>query len=645
MAITATTQFQLVGLACDWARSTVALHVRTSDSVSSSFYFGATAEEDRYTGDADLQAVRDIWASDDGFQDTDGNDLTVLISGIHADFIGTPADLEKVGLFNPLDADSYGRWKNAQEVQGAFVKHATVEEDSDTGRRDIKTSGGFVPVKRISDSGEVQQSLEDWTASNVVGKLRLTIYARAGEEFAGTDLITDLPRIEAMIRFLEENRTSGSAINFASGITLSGLHAALVLRSYTIDQDISSVTKNIVLDLSSSARNLTMLNLTFNVTSGTLSVSLLNTMLSGTSFGLETDAAIEEPPFGDTGVRLIAERIELADGQFISDRGIPTWRIEGRSHPMGGSYGKTIRLHNLTLHDDGYHFFPWTDRETVYDLRAVHIKDFFDVVVRLGAYDEMALATGSQFAFDIHNANDHGGATVKVDDENGTDIITLLPQETFSVVTEWFTNGNGEIRSARRIPRPLEVSADNSYGSAGDTGYWEARSTHWARPILFPAESERASDLHYAADVFEFGTANIANGNSITGSGFNMFVPAAFKLLKANGRFRYHMTAVARASSSPGSVFPNIQLWRQRGGLGNDPVILLTTPHTLMEANDEQLWQIIFEDEGDHVQEGDVFLPVFEYNKNSSRPPSNVNMVAFRLSVYLDEEIALEYTA
>ena len=479
----------------------------------------------------------------------------------------------------------------------------------------------------------------------MIGKLRVTIYALAGEEFAGTDLITDLPRIEAMVRFLEDNRTSGSPINFASGITLSGLHAALVVRSYTIDQDISSVTKNIVLDLSSSQRNLTTMNLTFNITSGTLSVSLMNAMLSATSFGLETEDAIEEPPFGNTAVRLKAERIVFPDGQFISERGIPTWRFDGNSHPMGGSYGKTIRLHNLILHDDGYHYFPWDDREAVYDLRAVHIEDFFNVVVRLGAYNEMAVGAGSQFSFDIHNANDHGGATVEVDDADGNDIITLLPQETFSVVVEQFTNSNGEIRSARRIPRPLEVSADGGYGSAGDVGYWQARSTHWARPLLFPSESERASDLLYAADVFEFGTANIANGNSVTGSGFDMHVPAAFQLLKANGRFRYHMTAVARASSSSGSVYPNIQLWRQRGGLGNDPVILLTTPHTIMEANDEQLWQIIFEDEGEHVQEGDVFLPVFEYNKNSSRTPSNVNMIAFRLSVYLDEEIALEYSA
>ena len=520
-----------------------------------------------------------------------------------------------------------------------------MDTDADTGRRDIKLKGGFVLEKRTSNSGEVQQPLEDWTASQVSGRLRITIYSGDGENWDGDDLISDDPRMEAMIRFLEDNRTSGSPINFASGITLSGLHAALVVRTYTVDQDIGSDTHNIALTLSSSARSYDALNLTFNVTSGTLNVPLMNEMLSETSFGLETEDEIEEPPFGNTEVRLRAERIVFDDAQFISERGVPTWRFSGRSHPMGGSYGQTIRLHNLSLHDDGYRYFPWEDREAVYDLRSVHIEDAFDVVLRLGSYDEMAVGSGSQFSFDIHNANDHGGANVEIEDADDNDIITLLPQETVSVVVEQFENGNGEIRSARRIPRPLEVSADNAYGSAGDVGYWEARSSHWARPLLFPAESERASDLLYAADVFEFGTANIANGNSVTGSGFNMHVPAAFRLLKANGRLRYHMTAVARASSAAGSIYPNLQLWRQRGGLGNDPVILMTIPHTQMEANDEQLWEIIFEDEGDHVQEGDVFLPVLEYNKNSSRPPSNISMIAFRLSVYLDESIALEYTA
>ena len=642
MAITTTTQFKRVSLTVNWAMSRVRIYARLTDTEYYRWYFSPDYEEN--PNDANLQAVRDIWASDEGFQDTNGNDLDVAIQGLHADFLGSVADLEKQGLFNPLDPDSYGRWKNLLRINGAFMHGGTVDIDPDTGRHDIHMSGGFVPEKRASDSGEMQQPLEDWTASNVIGRLRVTIYARAGEQFEGTDLISDDPRIEALIQFLDNNRTSGNAINF-DGLTLSGLHAALMFRTYIIDQDVSTMTNNIALTLSSSGRNLNTLNLTFNVTSGTLLIGLMNTLLSNISFNLETDEAIEEPPFGSLAVRILAERIEFANGQFISERGIPTWRFDGRSHPMGGSYGKTIRLHNLTLHDDGYHFFPWDDREAVYDLRAVHIEDFFDVVVRLGSYDEMAVGAGSQFSFDIHNANDHGGATVKIEDVDGNDIITLLPQETLSVIVEQFTNSNGEIRSGQRISRPLEVSADGVYATMADVGYWEARSTHWARPIPFPTQPERATELFYAADVFKFGTASISNSSSVTASNFNMHVREAFQLLKANGRLRYHMVAGARASSAAGSIYPNIQLWRQRGGIGNAPEIILPISHTIFEADDEQTWELIFEDEGAHVQEDDIFLPVIEYNKNATRTPANISLISFRLSVYLNQAIVLEYSA
>ena len=591
-----------------------------------------------------LAVMQEIFASTNGFQDEDGNALDVYLSDTFPHGVDL-ADFEEHGLFNPFVEGSYDRLINRMKVEGAFQLHATVETEADTGRRDIKLGGGLVPEKRTSDSGESQQSLEDWTASNVVGKLRVQIYAPPGEHFDGTDLVADDPRIEAMLRFLDDNRTSGNAINF-SGLTLSGLHAALVVRTYTIDQDISATENSLVLNISSTGRNLTSLNLTFNITSGTLHVSLMNIMLNQTSAGIETEAAIEEPPFGSTDVRIRAERIQMGDGQLLSERGVPTWRLEGRSHPMGGSYGKTIRLHDLELHDDGYYFFPWADREAVYDLRAVHIEDSFDVTVRLGAYDEMALIAGSQFSFDIHNANDHGGATVTVEDANDNDLITLLPRETFPVVTEWFTNGNGEIRSARRISRPLEVSAEDKYATMNDVGYWEDSSSHWARPIPFPASDERSSELFYAADVFEIGTATISNGTAKTADTFDLHVKESFKLLKADGRFRYRMLATARAKpNTSGSVFPNIRLWRQRGGVGNTPEAILAIPLDILEADDGQAWELIFEDEGEHVEANDVFCPVNVYNKSASRSPGNVELTSFRLEVYLDEEIVLEYSA
>ena len=646
MAFTSTTPISSISIS--YTGSTLSqLDVWSDESYSQNLVITLSEDDYPVSSSVDglaLAALRTQYASADGIQRA--NDTATYIGVIGLPFGITHDELENHGYENPFLEGSHDRLLNKQKVEGAFLKQATVETDADTGRTDITLHGGFIPAKGSSDSGEVQQSLEDWTASNVIGRLRVTIYALAGEQFNGTDLIADDPRIHVMALLLEANRTSGNAINFASGITLDTLHSSIAGRNYTLDQDIGSTTNNLVMTLSSSGRNTDSLNLSFNITSGNLSVILMNELLSNTTVTIETEDPIEEPPFGSTAVRLRTERIEFADGQFISERGIPTWRVEGRSHPMGGSYGKTIRLHNLILHDDGYHYFPWDDRETVYDLRAVHIEDFFDVVVRLGAYDEMAVGSGSQFSFDIHNANDHGGATVKVEDASGSDLITLLPRETFPVVIEQFTNGNGEIRSGQRISRPLEVTADDLYATMNDPGYWEASGAYWARAIPMPASNERASSLVVAEDVFEFGTATIANGTNITADAFNLHVPESFKLKKADGRLRYRLAAGVRAKpGTSGTHAGHVRLWRQRGGAGTNPITLINIPHGALGSGDEQYWVVEFSDEGDHIEVDDVLCAVDVYAKSSSRNPSNIEFISFALTVYLDEEIVREYSA
>ena len=644
------TRFQFVVMTGSTAPGTVNLAAQDVDGNIYRWAFGprraglASGSQEAI----DLAALQTIHASVAGILDGDGNALAIRLNRFPSELISSLEDLNKYDMPNALIPGSYERWLDLQEVKGALMKHASVEEDTDTGRRDIKIGGGFIPVKRISDSGEMQQPLEDWTASQGgTNRLNLRLYARTGETFAGTDLITDDPRVEGLVRWLEDNRGAGVEVIILPTSDLDDLHALLASSIFDVDQDLSSVTNEIIFQLTASSRGATFINLTFSVSSGgTLDVSLFNTLLNSTSQGIASGDAIEEPPIGATDVRIKAERVELGDGQFVSESGIPVWRHNGRSHPMGGSYGKTMRLGDLVLESAGHYTIDWDDKELVYDLRAIHVESSDAETIRLGDYNEMAITAGSQFAFDIHNSNDHGGETVTVEDAAGTEIIVLLPREIFPVVIEWFSDGDGEIRSARRISRPLEVSADDNYAVMQDVGYWEDSSSHWARPVPFPAESERSTALFYAEDVFEFGAATISNGTSRTASSFNLHIPEAFKLLKADGRFRYRMTALARsAPGTSGSLFANLRLWRQRGGVGNAPEVLLTVPHASLGTDDEQVWELVFEDEGEHVAVGDVFCPVVVTNKTASRNPSNIELIAFRLSVYLDEEIVLEYSA
>ena len=98
------------------------------------------------------------------------------------------------------------------------------------------------------------------------------------------------------------------------------IHCLPNFRTFRIDQDVSSVTNNIDINLTGSSRNESLINLTFSViSSGTLSIPLMNTWLNETNAEIPSEEAIEEPPIGATDVRIRAERIELPDGQIVSE--------------------------------------------------------------------------------------------------------------------------------------------------------------------------------------------------------------------------------------------------------------------------------------------------------------------------------------
>ena len=75
----------------------------------------------------------------------------------------------------------------------------------------------------------------------------------------------------------------------------------------------------------------------------------MNAWLNATNAGIPSDEAIEEPPIGATDIRLRAERIEFANGQILSEDGVPVWRYQGRSHSMGSAYAQTMELDDLIL--------------------------------------------------------------------------------------------------------------------------------------------------------------------------------------------------------------------------------------------------------------------------------------------------------
>ena len=102
-----------------------------------------------YASDTNLQAVRDIWASDDGFQDTDGNDLDAYCTmGLIRSSLALQQTSKNKGLYQParrLTPTNDGRISYVCRVPSytAAPQTSTPTLDATT----FTSAGGFIPVE------------------------------------------------------------------------------------------------------------------------------------------------------------------------------------------------------------------------------------------------------------------------------------------------------------------------------------------------------------------------------------------------------------------------------------------------------------------------------------------------------------------
>ena len=82
----------------------------------------------------DLAVLQEIWASEDGFRDADGDSITVGVNDIPV--AESVEDIEKYGLLNPLSEGSFERWQAKEQIHGAFQQEGELSTDDDTGKND-----------------------------------------------------------------------------------------------------------------------------------------------------------------------------------------------------------------------------------------------------------------------------------------------------------------------------------------------------------------------------------------------------------------------------------------------------------------------------------------------------------------------------
>ena len=178
----------------------------------------------------DLEILKDIYESDDGFEDSDGSESTIRVSSFtHGTTLNS---LTQYGSWNPLQEGSWDDYQTQNEIQSTLGKHGSITTDNDTQRQVIEFQGG-IETQAFRPSGDIViVTLEDWelgyTDSDVFW-IHLEIPSTETITENGLDTYTP---VRALFAWLESERTTGSSV----GTDASNASSSLGSRRYSFRQ-------------------------------------------------------------------------------------------------------------------------------------------------------------------------------------------------------------------------------------------------------------------------------------------------------------------------------------------------------------------------------------------------------------------------
>jgi hypothetical protein len=612
--------------------SSVAYKTTEGDRGRISFYDGWPTGADDLTA---LGILQEIYASTDGYLDADGNALSDDMFYVWGSDIPpgtTIANMEARGLVNPFIAGGEDRWLNARQVDGAFLLEAEVEEDSQTGRRDIVTKGGVRFNRRVPTGGMLTQFMEDWICITQAGFFDFHLFKNPDLPFDFDTLVDDDIRIRAMLVWLNSVRTSGEDALFSDiGDVHSSLDIANALsghmHSYNQRHE-AGQTSNVKMGLNSSAVTASRVSIRFAQATDSpndLVTGYHNLLFDNTSVTVATDNADEEPLVGSKDVREYARRLITPTGELSFDVGFPVWtdKETGQSHTVGSSAGIVIDWETLP----GVIF---SDVPLLYNLAAIHdATDGNDTnYTNVPTGQNCVPNQGEAIEFEIHNRRATGLHIVR--DRHHNDLITLSPGEHVALRVLWLPNGDTEVRSIGEIVRTYELVGTNC-GDFLANGYFadpEGASTRVIRPFQIPPDGSRGVD-HLDSDSFRRGGSGTwTDGDALT----DVDIEEAVQFEMA-GRARIEFEAVMAPTGS-GNVSNGNGLLFALNGDRVGPIFY----YSGFDGNSgSQIYNATIQLD---VAEDDRFIPFFRYNSSGlTMSLGDLNLDYYRLRIDLAVQI------
>ena len=578
--------------------------------------------------------LQEIYASADGFLDSDGNSVTPTIAGggETTNGIQVVADLEDNGIVNPLIEGYEDRIRIPAQVDGAFMQGGTeFATDSVSGRRDIKIQGGMVPTRRRPPL-QMKYDLHDWVVipdHNLDTRFYLRYFAAKNRQLSNSDCGTHAA-VRAMVKYLYDHR-SGGDLGSTGPYSLAGLTSAVDGTIYTIDQnnndDLIFQVTNVSLTLS---ENYVSLRCDLETGSDGLSVTALyDTLVGEAAFQIVVNSAEEHPPTSAKDAPTHAYRYHFDDDvSFLRVRnGHPIFKGEtdgGHHYELPFGYGRVIEFEDLIEHQ-GARVLP-----ADFAIGTIHYDNTHTANGELQLISPQSLLAvyGTEWPFAIHNKNET--YDFRIVDPQGNNVATLLPGEILHLRAS--RERTGEAEYVDDVPFVRSIRFSGGAGNMGQTNVLHLDSTREIHQVAFPS-----SPTYHNDEAFDFvgpdAWVNANNWSSQTG----WHTDEAIKILK-KGSLRWTMQISARNNGS--GVLPSghqFRLYQQQGSAA--PVSLRTQTVGQIGNNKSVTWFNTWE--GD-VEVDDILFPVIVYpDADTTLDLDNLQLQEVASEMYLTQTVRL----
>ena len=638
MVLTLTSTFEAVYVGVDAAsRLPSGVWWREDDDERSqgSAHINVITEGGAATGD--LAIIQQIYASDDGFQDSDGNTVapTVETWPISTDV----EDLEGHGLWNPLDADSYARYLKKRQLEGDLARRVDRTADSDTERVDWGVHVSVTPKGNTPSGDDYSYPLADWRVYALGADFRLYL-AIPSPLTRTSDDVAEIEDVRALMRWLNEQLVSGETAVGLTPSSVADMQAAVISRDYDIAQSDSETIRYtaFLASYSGEAADVESVSIYFERHSGSAHAydrAALESVIQGATGSVPVTEDIEKTPLGAYDHKVLGNKLETdsAGRGYTAKGGAPAWRGQDTDDTMfdmrlDSHRGREVKHSALPLVGGvrTARLAPFVD--TIH----LDVGAAADAVTRLPTPPDLVVEPGYVILF-LHNRN----ATRKhtLEDWGGTVRFTLLPKEKAAFRVALHDDGSGTL-TGEQLPRRQHVINSPRPGDFGDVGYLTRSSNRRLRPLLAPSGGV---DTHHA-DAFEVGAATFTDGDDIDDVS-SIHLPQAVKLLMP-GLLRLFLACKTEPTSS-NIWLPSghgYALWRQRGTNKNDVL-----PHTIegSYSGDNKQRPVVLSYQEEAARVDDIYLPLLDYNQSASGSFDNLRIIGLHRAFVLEPIVEVEY--